>query len=202
MAPVWLHCSVKYVIRKLNQQRRRYSNAVSAQPTEGWDIHHRARDPIPGPPQCWPHPAVARKLLLPLLCPCSQQCAGTQHPLTKILLRALLSTRGRLQKRWHHPLLRAHPKYDSYAKATSKEESFPVMMPFSLDWARFWTAYWSQRLCGPLHWVPFSPTHAMLALITAVHTRGSPGWAKTHWRCTKCDDQEWKKRNITTPRSG
>lgn len=29
MAPVWLHCSVKYVIRKLNQQRRRYSNAQS-----------------------------------------------------------------------------------------------------------------------------------------------------------------------------
>lgn len=26
MAPVWLHRSVKYVIRKLSQQRQRYSN--------------------------------------------------------------------------------------------------------------------------------------------------------------------------------
>lgn len=156
MAPVWLHRSVKYVIRKLNQQRQRYSNA-QPQPNP-----QRAETSITeqgissqvrlnaGLILQW-----HRSFLLPLLCPCSQQRAGAQHPLTKLLLRALLSTQGCLQERWHQPLLRAHPKYSSYAKATSKEESFPVLMPFCLDWARFWTAYWWQRPRGPLHWVPF-----------------------------------------------
>lgn len=49
MAPVWLHCSVKYVIRKLNQQRQRYSNVqAEPNPQRAGDIHHHGA----GQPRC------------------------------------------------------------------------------------------------------------------------------------------------------